>query len=149
MTYRRKKPLDILYIPQSLFTPSRGHSFGATKKSCQQSLTSVIRETKGKILFSQLSWFPLTQMPAPCLATRVQQKANTDFPPVLSLPNSPEADVTGLQRVFQTNTLSRSLPKQPPILTGQTVFSGASHHQADWERHPPRKNIYAQQQCLV
>lgn len=42
-----------------------------------------------------------------------------------------------------------SLPKQTPILTGQTVFSGASHHQADWERHPLRKNIYAQQQCLV
>lgn len=35
------------------------------------------------------------------------------------------------------------------LLSGQTVFSGVSHHQADWERHPLRKNIYAQQQCLV
>lgn len=42
-----------------------------------------------------------------------------------------------------------SLPKQTPILTGQMVFSGASHHQADWERHPLGKSIYAQQQCLV
>lgn len=76
---KKKKKLDILYVPQPLLTLRRGHSFGAPKKSCQQSLTSVIRETKSKILqpFSQLSWFPLKQMPAPCMTTRVQQKART------------------------------------------------------------------------
>lgn len=76
-------------------------------------------------------------------------KSKNRHPSILSLPNPPEADVTELQTVFQTTTFPMSLPKQTPILTGQMVFSGASHHQADWERHPLRKNIYAQQQCLV
>lgn len=38
---------------------------------------------------------------------------------------------------------------QKAILTGQMVFSEAFHHQADWERRPLRKNIYARLQCLV
>lgn len=41
------------------------------------------------------------------------------------------------------------VPNEKPVLTGQMVFSGAFLHQAGWERHPLRKNIYAQLQCLI
>lgn len=42
-------------------------------------------KVKSFSLFSQLSWFPLKQMPAPCMTTRVQQKART-LPSSVSAP---------------------------------------------------------------